>query len=110
LEIYFANSGLEGDCGSAEGRTARWGPAANVIARRLAELSALESLADAAYLPGVEIQEVTGGGFQLVDELGLQLVLRYLEDGPSDPIESKRLVVEDVTVIDLAAVAAGDEV
>ena len=109
MEIYFSNSEVEGDCATAEGRVARWGEAADLVGRRLAELSALDSLDDAAYLPGVDIEMASDGRFQVLDELGVRLILHELRAGSSDPTRPNRLVLEHVAVRDPAITAAGDK-
>ena len=82
------------------------------MGRRLAELAALDSLADAAWMPGVRIAEKPTGEYEYSCGHGLQLVLTCLSGeitNRSDPLEVHRIILERVEVDNLASVMERDE-
>lgn len=113
MEIYFRNLGLERSCRSREGRVRRWGPNGALVARRLAELAALDNLADAQWIPGVRITEIDRETFEYRCEHGVRLVLTKIDSyaiSSNGRVRVQRVVLENVAVNDVATDTEGESI
>jgi hypothetical protein len=103
MEVRFADQEVDRRCRSRKGRQRAWGEFASLLARRLFELTALPSLADVGFLPGVALA-VDGqpGRYRIRSEPGIELIVRIvaLSGGtqPPEPSTVAKVIVEQVII------------
>ncbi len=106
MEVLLAQGLLERRCRTQLSREQAWGTSAPAVARRLFELWAVASLADAALLPGVLLEaDGTPGRYRMRCIDGIELVLRPVRSAgmaaaTDDDLRSLgTVVVEEVSVL-----------
>jgi hypothetical protein len=107
VEILFGHGALERRCRTQANRESAWGAAGSAVGRRLFELFAVANVADAALLPGVQLQpDGRAGRYRMRAIDGVELVLKPVLSGGREPALDDDLtslgtvVIEQISLLD----------
>jgi hypothetical protein len=106
VEILFGHGALERRCRTQANRELAWGASGSAVGRRLFELFAVASVADAALLPGVLLQpDGSAGRYRMRSVDGVEIILRPMlaeghEPAVADDLTSLgTVVIEKISLI-----------